>query len=304
MADPWEKVSRHDLAALTNAALMEDLEQPLPSGRTFDAVGDLSLRSVLLAAAHRGPDAPMAAGSGLEDVSLEDKEAKDADLEEVLSRFTDRPPKPVVLCSVTDSMVSGSWGLFEFCLGARGFLYYRPDWGVEDDESLPILGAWEPGHNQSARRACILRVYTREWENRVLPPAMGQWARGDPEVLQEAITRVLSAEPQAWKIVFERLRDVPGLRKGDSEAVEWIAQWSGFGVARVREVLQFAADMCDQSKQRPSSTQVALPGMDSFYSQDDQYWQRLLAGPLRGEVGCILVGLYVHCISEGGFWSW
>ena len=38
-------------------------------------------------------------------------------------------------------MASGCWGLLEFRLGARGYLYYQPDWGVEDpDECLPIFG--------------------------------------------------------------------------------------------------------------------------------------------------------------------
>ena len=56
------------------------------------------------------------------------------EIEETLSRFTDAPPVAVVYCCVSSSMVSGCWGLFEFRLPARGYLYYRPDWGLEDPD--------------------------------------------------------------------------------------------------------------------------------------------------------------------------
>jgi hypothetical protein len=307
MADLWDEVSWAQLMFLLFHSLVEDRERPLPSGRIYVPARNLSVLSVLLAAA-RG-DWQMPADSGLEEVDGEDEGLEGVDFEEILSRFTDRPPQPVVRCSVSDSMVSGSWGLYEFHLGsspasATGYLYYRPDWGVGDDESLPILGAWEPSDNQSARQACILRVYTREWENRVLPPAMGQWASGDPKLLHEAILRVLSFDPGAWEKVFQRLREGVEVREGDPEAVEWVSQWCGVEAARVRQVLDFARAMQGRSSRGPSAMQLTLPGTDPFYSDDDPYWQRLLAGPLTGEVGNLLVALYVYCISQGRFASW
>jgi hypothetical protein len=153
----------------------------LKSWRVFVPIGEVSLRSALLAAAPGDEDTQAAADSLLEGMG---------EIEETLSRFTGTPPEQVVYCGVSSSMVSGCWGLFEFRLGARGYLYYQPDFGVGDDESLPIFGAWEPADNPAARRACILRVYSREWRNRALPPAMGEWATGEPGLLQEAILRV------------------------------------------------------------------------------------------------------------------
>jgi hypothetical protein len=42
-------------------------------------------------------------------------------------------------------MASGCWGLLEFRLGARGYLYYQPDWGVEDpEEEARAAGALDP----------------------------------------------------------------------------------------------------------------------------------------------------------------
>ena len=38
-----------------------------------------------------------------------------------------------------------------------------------------------------------------------LPPLVGEWATAEPGLLQEAILRLLDANPKAWEMVFDRL---------------------------------------------------------------------------------------------------
>jgi hypothetical protein len=49
--DPWRNVSAADLAAVIDRGLVEDREEAPPSGRVFVPIGEVSLRSTLLAAA-------------------------------------------------------------------------------------------------------------------------------------------------------------------------------------------------------------------------------------------------------------
>ena len=294
VTDPWKNVSCADVAARMEAALKAERDERLPPGRTFNAVGDLSVRSVLLAAAHaKMPD------SGLKEADLDDN-VEIGGFEKLLSRFTKGHIKPVVLCSVTDSMVSGSWGLFEFRLNDRGFIYYRPDWGTGDDESLPVVGAWEPSHDRQARRACILRTYSREWEGRALPPAMGQWAEGDLDMLQEAIRWVIRAEPNAWKMVMDRLRQKPLLGEDESEIIDRVAKSWATDPRRVRELLEFAYAMSNQPNQPPSGTGLRPREMDSLHCQHNQQWTR----QLEDQEGHLLLDLYMECITQGKFRRW
>ena len=138
----------------------------------------------------------------------------------------------------------------------------------------------------------------------IMDPFSPPLTSGDPKLLHEAILRVLSFDLGAWEKVFQRLREGVEVREGDPEAVEWVSQWCGVEAARVRQVLDFARAMQGRSSRGPSAMQLTLPGTDPFYSDDDPYWQRLLAGPLTGEVGNLLVALYVYCISQGRFASW
>ena len=242
----------------------------LKSWRVFVPIGEVSLRSALLAAAPGDEDTQAVADSLLEGMG---------EIEETLSRFTGTPPEQVVYCGVSSSMVSGCWGLFEFRLGARGYLYYQPDFGVGDDESLPIFGAWEPADNPAARRACILRVYSREWRNRALPPAMGEWATGEPGLLQEAILRVLDANQEAWETVFERLEQAPEPREAAVQTVEEVAKLSATPTERVRQVLHLVA------------------------ARDHQFEDRLWTGASSDEERRIVVALLVHCIAKDPFLS-
>ena len=261
--DPWRNISAADLAAAIDRALIEDREEAPPSGRVFVPIAEVSLRSALLATAPGDEDTQAVADSLLEGMG---------DIEETLSRFTGTPPERVVDCCVSDSRLSGCWGLLEFRLGARGYLYYQPDWGLEDpDECLPIFGAWEPADDPAARRACIFRVYARKWRDCGLPPEMGQWATGEPGLLQEAVLRVLDANPEAWDMVFERLDQAPEPREAAVQTVEEVAQLSASPTEHVRQVLHLVAE------------------------------ERLKTGPSSEEERRIVVALLVHCIAKDPF---
>jgi hypothetical protein len=81
--DPWRKVSAADLAAVIDRALIEDREEAPTSGRVFVPIGEVSLRSSLLAAASGDEDTQAVADTLLEGMG---------DIEETVSRFTDAPP--------------------------------------------------------------------------------------------------------------------------------------------------------------------------------------------------------------------
>ncbi len=257
--DPWSKTSVTDIIATLDRGLIEDLDAD-PFGHIFKPSGELSIGSVLLALA-----------PGIEDPFYSETPA------EVFSRVAGVSPKAVVWCSVSDSMVSGSWGLVEFRLGSRGYLYYQPDWGVGDDESLPILAAWEPAEDRELRRQCLLHVYAREWSERGLPPAMGQWATGQADFLQAAILRVLEEHPKAWQLVFDRLGDCPELREPPSSTIDDVVQRSGEHAERVREVIETAA------------------------AHGSQFAMRLAGTTSDSEESRIVVALLLHCIAKDPF---
>ena len=169
-------------------------------------------------------------------------------------------------------MVSGCWGLSEFRLRDRGYLYHSPD--PDEGEHESILGAWKPADDVAARRACILSTYVREWRECVLPPAMGEWATGDRVLLQEAILRVLEAEPDAWTHVLERLKDAPEPREASAKIVEKIAELSAAPSGHVRDVLDLVAD------------------------EDEGLAGRLTDGLASDEEQRIIVALFIDCISK------
>ena len=76
---------------MIDRTLVEDREEAPSSGRVFVPIGEVSLRSALLAAAPGDEDTQAVADTLLEEMG---------DIEETLSRFTDTPPEPVVYCCV------------------------------------------------------------------------------------------------------------------------------------------------------------------------------------------------------------
>jgi hypothetical protein len=190
---PWITISTAEVQARIDLRLSA---VPTSSGRAFVAHEDLSIRSALLEVLQT-EDRQDEANGILEESSLCD----------VFRPFLEKEPEWDVVCSVTDSMVSGSWGLKSFIIGDRGYLYYEPVWGVGDDkgECLPIIAAWEPVKDAQAFRVCFLLAYERNWQDFCLPPMMGQWASGPRDIMLEAITNALRLAPD-WSAVVERLR--------------------------------------------------------------------------------------------------
>ena len=127
--------------------------------------------------------------------------------EEVLAPFLMAEPKWIVRCSVTDNMMSGTWGLKWFVLGSRGYFYYHPEFGIGDEsECLPVVGVWEPAKDRSAGLATLKDAYINYWEDFALPPFMGQWARGPSDFLADAVGAILQQTPSLWSDVLDRLR--------------------------------------------------------------------------------------------------
>jgi hypothetical protein len=165
------------------------------------------------------------------------------DPETVLAPFLDAGPGWLVRCSVTDSMVSGVWGLKGFVLGSRGYLYFHPDFGVGDEsECLPIVGVWEVSEERSARLACWKDAYTTYCKDFALPPFMGQWAHGPSDFLREAIGAVLQRKPSLWLGVLNRLRQDTAEDDTDGSLIRSLAEKvtseTGMGESAVSGVLR------------------------------------------------------------------
>jgi hypothetical protein len=158
------------------------------------------------------PKADLTIGSVLVDV-LKTKVRSEArevlqneSVDEVFSRISSVATKWVVKCEVSDSMVSGRWGLRTFAIDGRSHLYHQPDEGIEGEELLRIVDAWDPTEDFETFRLCLLNAYSEEWRACILPPAMGQWVSGPAEILLEAVSSALEDDPGYWGLVSERLR--------------------------------------------------------------------------------------------------
>ena len=262
--DPWRAISGADVAEAINRALIKD-QDAAPPATVFKPIREVSLRSMLLAVLPGDKDTQARAGEWLDNTGIE----------QTFFRVADTSPQGVVNCCVSSSMVSGCWGVSEFRLSDRCYLYYSPDEG----EHELILGAWEPAEDAAARQSYILSVYAREWRELTLPPAMGEWATAEPGLLQEAILRVLEAEPDAWEAVLRRLRGAPEPRDASTETVEEIAAGSASFPQYVRDLLDLVA------------------------AQDEELAARLARGLSSDEERRVVVALFVHCIAKNPFRS-
>jgi len=146
--------------------------------------------------------------------------------EAVLAPFLKAEPEWLIRCSVTDSMVSGVWGLKRFVLGSRGYLYFHPDFGIGDEsgERLPIVGVWEVSEDRSARLACWKDAYTTYCKDFALPPFMGQWAKGQNDFLRDAIGAILKRTPRLWLDVLNRLRQDTAEDDTDGSLIRSLAE--------------------------------------------------------------------------------
>ena len=194
---PWDAASSADLQAAI-APVITQLEAKHKAKLKIASESLPSIRQVLIDLL-RGDRALL---NEAEEV-LEDG----GDLEEILNPFLEEQPKWVVRCSATDSMMSSFWGIKNFNLGSREFLYYIPVLGVGDDnECLPIIGTWERSNDKGAAFRSLFAAYKDYWQDFALPPAMGQWAKGPVPFLVAAIGTILEENPDSWSDVLDRLR--------------------------------------------------------------------------------------------------
>jgi hypothetical protein len=212
---PWRLLTAERLAAAIDRHLRLDSETAVAGARVFAPVRDFWLE---LALVETMPD------QRSRELAREDLEADSVDLEQ-LSRFLSDVTNGgwVVRCEVTDSMVSGIWGLAEFTIGNKGYVYYMPDSGI--GEVPRIVAAWSPVDNASARRACILSAYAPLWHQIGLPPLLGQWVEGDPAIMHEAVLAALSTPEgdRYWDEVLDVIRNDEDINIASPPAVGTIA---------------------------------------------------------------------------------
>jgi hypothetical protein len=140
--------------------------------------------------------------------------------EEILCPFLEEDPKWVVQC--TSSGMAGSvWWLKLFIIGKRGYLYFKPDEGPE--ETLPIVGVWEPVDDEEAFDKCFVDVYTAIWEMG-FPPYSCQ-AEGPFDLMLDAVCRILRNDgSDNWVDVME---EVSVLRDDYQRAENVVKQVAG-----------------------------------------------------------------------------
>jgi hypothetical protein len=197
LVPPWDTASSADLQAAIAPVITQLVVKH--QSRLKIAVESLpSIKQVLI---------DLLKGDGARRNEAEELLENGGDIEEILNPFLEEQPKWVVRCSVTDSMMSDSWGLKTFYLGSQGFLYYMPVLGVGDDnECLPIIGTWERSNEKGAAFGSLFAAYKDYWQDFALPPAMGQWAQGPVPFLVAAIGAILEENPDSWSDVLDRLR--------------------------------------------------------------------------------------------------
>jgi hypothetical protein len=267
--DPWSRVSREDVQELVDRHLIDSSERPMPPGRIRILFPReyVSIGQTLIALASDSNDRKARLNRRLDELGVM----------EVFSRYLDEPPKWVVKCSVSSSMVSGVWGLSLFRLNHRGYLYHQPDWGVGYDESLRIVAAWEPVADREAWRTCFLAAYAREWTQIGLPPYLGEWADGPGDLMVDAVTCALESHPSFWEGVADTLREGRGNGLPDDEQLQMVAD-------------QFAVPI-----QELGHVTTALRAGNAAR------FARITRGKLEAEEGRVVIALFLRCIHGGPF---
>lgn len=175
----------------------------------------------------------------------------------------------VVECSVTDSMVSSEWGLGEFAIGNRGYVYYITDYEGFDHGTPQVLGAWEPRDDQAAKHACVESCYARSWNEIGLPPRLGQWVSGHPELLIACLLRVLEkpiGERGSWDELADTILSTEWLHFRSRTGLDAVSRHFGIPYAR----LSRAAWSIEASEFLPSvaaneATQAELEAVAALY---------------------------------------
>jgi len=135
----------------------------------------------------------------------------------------------LVYCCNSDSMASGVWGLKQFELGGRGYIYDH----LDENPEITIYSAWEPFEDKQAFSACFVTTYTEVWDTVALPPYFAGEAWGSP-YMAKAIFLILHSKPEMWSEVVEVLRkDL----EGDFASNDEIAAFARAARSTVEDIL-------------------------------------------------------------------
>lgn len=262
--DPWANISPECLAEELSRGLKEASSE-VPGGRQFVAEHDHSVRAALSAA-------------------VEDEEALTdyfgepwwnvVHPMEVLDSIPEVEARRVVICWVSDSPAGGEWSLNEVRARGRGFVFYVPDFGVGDRDDCPIIAGWEPADNHDLRRMCLVSTYAEQFKDRGYPPFIGQWAKGDPEILREGMQRALEQHPNAW-----------------TEVYRWVRRYLGSRVALGESDIEIVAQALDQPRERVAELTEELT--DGAVG--------LNGSPERQEEVATVIGLVVQALAKGPY---
>jgi len=176
-------------------------------------------------------------------------------------------------------MMSSFWGIKNFNLGSREFLYYIPVLGVGDDnECLPIIGTWERSNDKGAAFRSLFAAYKDYWQDFALPPAMGQWAKGPVPFLVAAIGTILEENPDSWSDVLDRLRAN-------------VSEDSGMG-----DHLTFLVEQVANATEKENLLVATI--LEKFLNGRKESPPKSTFGDIEARV---LVAAFVFSIGKGGF---
>lgn len=226
--DPWPRISPERFCQSIDARLVDDDGVAAEGARVFRPRDRFTLGDIAI-------DAAMPDDKPLLRPEVETDYWPMPDLAARLPWIGDIGT--VVECSVTDSMVSSEWGLGEFAIGDRGYVYHITDYEGFDHGSPEVLGAWEPKTDRSARHACVVSCYARTRDRIGLPPLrLGQSIDGDPDLLIACLLRILE-EPlgkrASWDEIVNTVLSTEWIHFRSRTGLDAVSQHFGITYARL-----------------------------------------------------------------------
>ena len=224
-ANPWPRLSAASFRERIDARLVDDEQATAEDVLVFRPRDAFTLGDVILEGAWSPDDmAPLVPDVESDYWSMHD--------------LADRLPwiegvGTVIECSVTDSTVSSMWGLGEFAIGDRGYVYHITDYEGFDHGTPQVLGAWEPKDDPAARLECVTSCYARDWDRIGLPPLLGQWVSGNPELLIASLLRVLGGSRAAWDGIVDTILSTEWLDFRNRVGLDTVSKHFGIPYARL-----------------------------------------------------------------------
>ncbi len=226
-SDPWPRISPERFRQSIEARLVDDEGVAAEGERVFRPRDPFTLGEVALDAA-LPDDRPLLRPDVESDYWPID------DLAERLPWI--ETGGTIIECSVTDHIVGSLWGLGEFAIGNRGYVYYITDYEGFDHGTPQVLGAWEPRDDAAAKHACVESCYARGWNEIGLPPLLGQWVSGHPELLIACLLRVLEkpiGERASWDEIVDTVLSTEWLHFRSRAALDAVSRHFGIPYARL-----------------------------------------------------------------------